>query len=583
MKKVELPIMIQDPMVRELEFPNPKSGKLERMAAVEGYIPERSVFLDGPVSRRVAILDFDHKTGKLNHGVRFNKGKKIGWYENSKGEKYSSKSKDYYEPGFMQVSLFATILRTMDIFEKTDTLGRKLHWAFDGPQLFAIPRAGIQANAFYCRDSYSLEFYYFPSGGTDVFACLSRDIVAHETGHAIVDGIVPDLFDACAPQSLAIHEAMADLTAMLVAFSSHNLRSYLLWEGKGSIARESFFTSLAEEFGKALGHETALRLLNNEKSLDPASPDFVEGSDPHYLSEPLSGALYQVMVRIHEGLKAELSKEEEFSGRPDPIYSASGKALYKGAERFKRMVFRALDYLPPGEISFSDYGRALMAVDLAAYPDDDRMRTWVREQFLGRRLAPDKGSLEVRADYEHKAVKDLNLQALCSSDWAAYQFANANRAFLGIPPDIPFVVRPRLLVRKKYDQDQVKNEIIFKVSWDHQEDSPEDLGTPRSRLLKVGSTLVIDEESGRVLSRLTNAPEFLRGSESDESLHGPSQEEYLTQKNERDLMLRRLVDEDSLRIVDPSSIADTLSVTRNVRAEVKDGVLRFRRTGNMLH
>ena len=84
------------------------------------------------------------------------------------------------------------------------------------------------ANAYYHRDSHSLQFFFFPVGGgrrqNDLSLSLSRDIVAHETGHAVIDGIVPSLMDSASPQSLAIHEALADIIAMLMAFSSHNLR-----------------------------------------------------------------------------------------------------------------------------------------------------------------------------------------------------------------------------------------------------------------------------------------------------------------------------------------------------------------------
>jgi hypothetical protein len=50
---------------------------------------------------------------------------------------------------------------------------------------------------------------------------LSRDIVSHETGHAIIDGVAPDLYNAVTPQSLALHEAMADLAALLLAFETN--------------------------------------------------------------------------------------------------------------------------------------------------------------------------------------------------------------------------------------------------------------------------------------------------------------------------------------------------------------------------
>ena len=79
-------------------------------------------------------------------------------------------------------------------------------------------------NAYYERDSHSLQFFSFEVDGKTVHTSLSRDIVAHETAHALIDGIDPDLYDALDPQSLALHEGIADLTAMLLAFGSGPLR-----------------------------------------------------------------------------------------------------------------------------------------------------------------------------------------------------------------------------------------------------------------------------------------------------------------------------------------------------------------------
>jgi hypothetical protein len=308
MKKVLIPIMIQDPRV----------AQLGQVPPAEGMKPLREFFLDGPITDRVAVLHFDPQTGALRPGARFNPGKKLGWFENAAGENLYELRGDrqaLYTDEFMQVSVFASVLRTMDLFEKADTLGRPLTWAFDAPQLLIIPQAGQMANAYYHRESHSLQFFYFssPRRKHTLYTCLSRDIVAHETGHAIVDGIAPDLLDACTPQSLALHEAIADLIAMLVAFDSHSLRRYLLAQGKGDITGQNPFTTIAEEFGAARGYGKGLRDLFNDKTLDPdvksldenGEPNYVGRTEPHALSQVLSGALCKVMVEIYTQLRDE--------------------------------------------------------------------------------------------------------------------------------------------------------------------------------------------------------------------------------------------------------------------------------------
>ena len=581
MKKIRIPLMIQDPRV----------AKLGHMKPTEGFDAEREFFLDGPVTRNVAVLDFETTTGELKPGALYNKGKRLGWYENSAGENiYKTQFDKLHTPEFMQVSVFATVLRTMDLFEKRDTLGRPLIWAFDAPQLLIIPRAGQQENAYYHRDTHSLQFFYFPSHTTPeetIYSCLSRDIVAHETGHAIVDSIAPDLLDVCTPQSLAIHEALADLTALLMAFTSHNLRMYLLRKGDGSIKGQNSFTTIAEEFGAARGHRDGLRSLYNKKTLDPEDGEnYVGRTEPHALSEVLSGALYDVMVRIHEDLKNEYAQMPEYTDKSVPRYSASGEALHRGAERFKRMVFRALDYLPPGEVSFADYGRAIIAVDWVAYPDNPKMRRWIRTEFVRRKIVPGRSSLDVRINFKHKAFDDIDINTLHTSDWAAYEFANANRELLGIPPNIPFQVRPRLSVKKKYDYDREERECIFKVAWDQKE--PNRLGElfPTERQVTVGTTLAIDWDTGRVLARLTNArpPKRIQDRRTSRlEARKRRLAEHQQQRNDRDGFLRTLVEKDVLKVGRHALGPDGLPLQFVVRAEESEGMMHLRGTANMLH
>jgi len=581
MKSVEIriPLMIQDPL----------TARIGGIKPTEGFDPDREgFFLDGPITDRIAVLDFEPETGQLAQGARFHSplpGRVRGWYENAQGvDLYKIKEESkYYTPEFLQVSVFATVLRTMYLFERTDTLGRPLTWAFDAPQLLVVPRAGKQANAYYHRDSHSLQFFYFDSPidrGQSIYTCLSRDIVAHETGHAIIDGLAPDLIDASSPQSLAIHEAIADLTALLMAFDSHTLRKVVLDRTGGSIEETTEFSSIAEEFGEATGLRGGLRSLKNDRNLDPADRENGTVRDePHELSQVLSGALFSVMIKIHDDLKAEYAVLPEFAGRPNPIASASGKALSKGAERFKRMVFRALDYLPPGEASFADYGRAILAVDLVAYPDNDKMRQWIRSEFVRRSIVPSETSLEIERQFESEALPGIDVPTLHASDWAAYQFANANRDLLRIPSEIPFHVRPRLLVEKEYDYHTVARECIFKVAWELTE--PNSIGAryPSTRRVTVGTTLAFDWDTGKVLALLTSAPvDRMKGGPQ-----GIGIDEYLQGRQDRDWFLSRLINRDLLRIGRHAIGPGGEPFREAIQADDLGGVLHLRGTGNSLH
>jgi hypothetical protein len=380
---------------------------------------------------------------------------------------------------------------------------------------------------------------------------------------------------------------MADLTALLMAFSSHNLRKYLLEKGNGSIEGQNPFTTIAEEFGVARGHGEGLRSLDNQKTLDPSGGEnYVRRTEPHAVSEVLSGALFRVMVKIHEDLKVEYSQHPRYANRKRPLYSASGEALAEGAERFKRMIFRALDYLPPGEISFADLGRAIIAVDEVAYPDNPKMRRWVISEFRRRHMAGGAISLNTKTNFKYKALQNVDIGTLYSSDWAAYEFANSNRDLLGIPRRIPFQVRPRLSVEKQYDYGRRVRECIFKVAWDQPEENNIGARFPSTRKITVGTTLAIDWETGNVLALLTNArpPERIKHKGKRQvEIRKDRLDEYKQQRSDRDGFLRSLVEKDILKVGKHSVGPDGKPLLFAVRAEESEGMMRLRGTANMLH
>ncbi|UCH79425.1 MAG: hypothetical protein JSU81_05590 [Candidatus Coatesbacteria bacterium] len=561
--KVRVPLMVQDP-----EF-----ARFKDLKQTEGFdITREDYFLDGPVIERVAVLDFDPESDEVIKGARFvppKKGRVMGRYRVEDESNVRS-------PDFIQVNTFATVLKTIYEFEKSRLLGRRLTWAFEGPQLLVVPRAGKWRNAFYERNSRSLQLFFFddarsPQNGNTVYTSLSRDIVAHETGHAILDGIAPDLYHATAPQSLALHEAIADLTALMMAFASHNLRKAVLDSTGGSIKNSTAFSAVAEEFATAYSadeHVGWLRNLKNDKNLIEGDPNCVAGSGPHKLSEVLSGALYEVMIKIHEAEKRRWAAE---AGKSE--FAVSGKALAVGGGRFERLVFRALDYLPPGEVSFADYGRAVLAADEAHNPHHEQERAWIREEFVRRNIVADAAALDSETNFDYAGLADVDLEELCRSDWLAYQFATQHWEFLRIPEGFPFEVHPRRIVEKTYylpDGTPKVRECLFRVSWTQTE--PNNLGSrfPAGRRFQVGTTLAIDCDTKKVRTLLTSDNTDRPGERDD-------------QQRDRDRFLQDLAARGILRMGEGAAGPDGRPRASAIRAEEMSGYMRVYDTARMLH
>jgi len=357
-----------------------------------------------------------------------------------------------------------------------------------------------------------------------------------------------------------------------MAFLSHTLRKAVLDYTGGSIEHSTAFSSVAEEFGIARDPDTevgCLRELLNKKNLKPGDPDCVVRNEPHELSQVVSGALYTVMVKIHKKLKDQYAKGDSKSE-----FSVSGKALAVGALQFKRMIFRALDYLPPGEVSFADYGRAIIAADKASHPADEEERTWIEQEFVSRFMVTNSSALNVKTNFEYQALKEVDLQTLVDSDWAAYQFANDNRRLFRIPKGVPFHVEPRLDASKLYyhrgGERVTVRECLFKVRWTQTEPNSINRRWPWKRRISVGTTLAIDWQTGKVRVLLTT-----------DRRRRPEEEEE--QQHDRDLFLRRLAEEDLMRLDDRARAHDGQPLGSIVQAESLEGVLKAKGTARMLH
>lgn len=572
--QIKVPFLVQDPAIsRAKGITKP----------IEFHRFDNEAFcLAGPIARRVAVLDFDETTGALRPGIAF-----VAPDGATPGRFDLADDHDYEHPDFLPVNVFATVLATLYMFEEDDVLGRPVDWAFDSPQLLVVPRAGEWANAFYERESRSLQFFSFPARRAPgaapamVHTGLSQDIVAHETAHAIVDGIAPDLYNALSPQSLAIHEAVADLTALLSALRSRNLRSELLRQTGGSISGEHALSRIAEQFGferDHTGRSGSLRTLWNDRNLDPADtsldalgrPNSVGRADPHQLSEVLSGALYRVMAHLHTEY---MSARAAATGSSE--FSASGWALFVAHEHFKRLVLRSLDYLPPGETSFADYGRAILASDTASYADRSEGRDKLVEEFVARRIVDDPRELAVDTNLHIPEIGDLDLESFVRSDWVAYTFVGRNRHIFGIPFDVDFRVHDRLEATKTYrDHDGFGSvrECIVKVSWNRVEPNPADLPLPALRQITVGTTMAIDWDSGRVRA-------VLRSDAARSDPGGPAPEPDRG-ADSRDRLLADLVAGNRLSF---SHEDDPASFEASARVEVSGDTMRIRGSGRMLH
>lgn len=518
--KIRIPILVQDPSFWESR--EAEANGLPPMEEVQFEYPD---FRDGPQTDLVMISDslkvvFEKKKGKI-HGYRGKSGRDM-YTELSGLMKANDRSKlmeVLSSREFILVSTFACVLRTMSLFERSNALGRPIVWNFSPSPLICQPiRDGAGKDARYQRAQKRLFFGHSPDptkAGRITYLSLSREAVAHETAHAIVDGINPHLYENGNPHAGALHESLADLTALLVAIKSKALVNYVMNLSEGSLEGESAFSRFAENIGSLLygGKKDALRSFVNDEKLE----DVISS---HYrASTVLSGAIWDIFRKLHAPYREKLAKTT-YKDFANPQYSASGEPLADLARRIRTLLYRALDFLPGGEITLADYGRALLLVDQLQFGKDTKVAQSLEEAFRRRGIFKDNLAAKVDDDpRDYPSMPAEGWAAMLDSRKISQSFIQNSRTWLGIPSELGFdqliiEIQPKIdppLAKSKFvEVNEFRKDAIavLRLLWNEQVDNIvggklAEIAPKRSKL--VGTTVIIDCKSNTILGRLSNA------------------------------------------------------------------------------
>lgn len=290
------------------------------------------------------------------------------------------------DPQFHQQMVYAVASRVYFTFKAA--LGRNLSWGFTNrsqAQLLIRPHAFVGRNAFYDRDAGELAFGYFAAdrdvaganlpGGT-VFTCLSHDIVAHETTHALLDGLRAYFAVPTGPDVLAFHEALADLVAVFLHFEYPEVVRRAIQRCRGDLRQPSVLADLAQQFGQTTGAGRALRLAIDD--LAGAKPIRYDASlETHALGGILVAAVYEAftaicqkktarVIRLATGGTGILPNGDLPADLVDELVDRIGRL----AKQFLTVCVRAVDYCPTVDLEFGEFLRALITADADLVPDD---------------------------------------------------------------------------------------------------------------------------------------------------------------------------------------------------------------------
>lgn len=474
-------------------------------------------------------------------------------------------------PQFHQQMVYAVAMKTIGHFERA--LGRVSLWAArhlppttgnggrrDYEQRFVrrlriYPHALREANAYYSPTKKALLFGYFPAqseGGANlprgtVFTCLSHDIIAHETAHALLDGIHPRFTEASNRDMLAFHEAFADIVALMQHFTMAEALKDAIRKTQGDLTRESQIGALAWQFGQAIGERGALRnaigTIGEDGKWRPHTPspaDYDSAEESHERGAVLVAAVFDAFLQIYRYETRDLVRlATNGTGVLPPgdipalLVDCLAVKAAETAERILDICIRALDYCPPVDMTFGAYLRALVTADRDIYPEDTgAYRVAFIDAFRSRGIYPrDINSLseeslvweqaEQRIEGLERVVRELDLRwdldasrfeawvqarenARALHRWLTEEATDAELRLLGLvnrrkPPEMGepgkfsrievHSVRP---ARRIASGRQLRVDLVVELT---QKWRPKDLAKPRHR---GGATILFDAESGRL-------------------------------------------------------------------------------------
>lgn len=392
------------------------------------------------------------------------------------------------DPRFHQQMVYAVAMKVVANFERA--LGRKLN--FDEP-LTLLPHAFKGRNAFFLPDTrplgeqHAICFGYFRADPDDpgdnlpnqwVFTSMSHDIIAHEMTHALVHHLRPHFFEPTNPDVFAFHEAIADIVAIFQHFGFPGVLADAVQRGRADLSKPSELLELAKQFGHSTGAGSALRSASETGDVDRGV--YRKTFEPHDRGSVLVRAVFDAFFRTYTSRVEDLIRiatggtGELGTGflQPDLVNRITQEAS-DTAQRVLDLCIRAFDYLPPIDVNFGDYLRALVTADNELNPDDPfDLRSNLVDAFLARGIHPEgvfslneesllwEGPEDSLLAYQLDATVIDRLAGWQADRWGAKssrraarslddleqefrEFGEANRAALKLDPMSPNPVVPK--------------------------------------------------------------------------------------------------------------------------------------------
>jgi hypothetical protein len=361
-------------------------------------IPWEKDLKPGPEGEYIRIIDHDPTSGQTYKAVNLNEPHILATDGLAPNES---------DPQFHQQMVYAVVMNTIKNFEKA--LGRKIAWSpaeeiitekgktkvkFNYvDKLLIFPHGMRDQNAYYSPERKLLVFGYYNASPVDAgiflpggitYSCLSHDIIAHETTHALLDGMYSRYMETTNPDIAGFHEGFSDIIALFQHFTYPEIIRNQIRKVNGSLDAENLLSKLAVEFGKSTGEYSSLRDaigFSDENGVwqkqIPETKDYGRFIECHERGALLVSAVFDAFIALYKVRTADLLRLAtggtgvlpQGEIHPDLVNRLADEAA-KTASHVLNMCIRALDYCPPVDLNYGDYLRALITADAELIKDD---------------------------------------------------------------------------------------------------------------------------------------------------------------------------------------------------------------------
>ena len=312
---------------------------------------------------------------------------------------------------FTSAHVFAAVNNTLEMFQ--DAYGEKIPWALPGnriptDRMKIVPDGGEMLNAYYSRKDVSVNFFHAVDPATNemVYSGQSGEVVSHEVGHAMLDGLHPEYLQAWSPDPGGFHESFADMTAFMMATQDDATCELVAQQTGGDLTKDNSLSLTGEELGTVIGHATGdtsrnnIRNANNKfKWVDPKTlpenpPKGGLGTEMHSWSQVYTGAMYDAFtVMVKRGM------EEEGM--------TAAQAIKDCGQQFINLYAATLKDAPKGDFTYKQMANCMLKADREHM--GGKNQEILRNAFVGRNILQDGMSINETPDYGMRNTRTMTV------------------------------------------------------------------------------------------------------------------------------------------------------------------------------